>query len=237
MKKAVLFLTIALLVLLTLPLLGTLLAACFGYTLELTGIAFLSVVTAVLSAFETFLLIRLKEMTMEAALLRRLIIPLAPVSLFHAFFFVFQCNMIQIIACETITVVACIISTMPLIKTKASNKVMHALLGIELILFGCFSILMLTFGRLGENTVVDSIQSPSGAYYAQVINSDQGALGGDTLVKVYRAKSFDAGIFKIYKTPLTVCSGRWGEAFTMEVHWEGDSCLLIDQTEYSINGF
>ena len=40
------------------------------------------------------------------------------------------------------------------------------------------------FKDFGKKTVVQTIPSPSGKYYAQVIDDDQGALGGNTIVEV-----------------------------------------------------
>ena len=40
------------------------------------------------------------------------------------------------------------------------------------------------FKDFSKKTVVQTIPSPSGKYYAQVIDDDQGALGGNTIVEV-----------------------------------------------------
>lgn len=62
-----------------------------------------------------------------------------------------------------------------------------------------FDFIALIFGNIGQNTVVQTVESPSGKYYAQVIDSDQGALGGDTLVDVYEKSKINAILFKIEK--------------------------------------
>ncbi len=99
---------------------------------------------------------------------------------------------------------------------------------------GFISFIFLIFGNIGQNTVVQTIESPSGEYYAQVIDSDQGALGGDTLVDVYKNGGINAIIFKIEKKPQRVYFGDWGEFKNMQIYWESDDCLVINSVEYSI---
>ena len=85
-----------------------------------------------------------------------------------------------------------------------------------------------------ENTVVKTVESSSGEYYAQVIDSDQGALGGDTLVKVYQDRGINALIFKIEKKLQRVYFGEWGEFNNMKIHWKDNNCLVINSVEYEI---
>lgn len=74
-------------------------------------------------------------------------------------------------------------------------------------------------------------------YYAQVIASNQGALGGDTLVDVYQNSGVNINLLflKIYKKPQRVYIGEWGEFENMEIHWQSESCLVIDDEEYFIH--
>ncbi len=98
-----------------------------------------------------------------------------------------------------------------------------------------FSFFALTSGSIGQNTVVETVESPGGKYYAQVIDSDQGALGGDTFVDVYQSGEINALLFKIEKAPQRVYSGDWGTKGTMSsVHksasWNPDSATQWDAT-------
>ena len=98
-----------------------------------------------------------------------------------------------------------------------------------------FTALCLLFANIGENIVVKTVCSPEENYYAQVINSDQGALGGDTLVQVYdKTKSWNFLLFKIYKSPKTIYMGEWGEFNTMEIEWKNAATLLINEMEYKV---
>ncbi len=92
----------------------------------------------------------------------------------------------------------------------------------------------LTFGNIGQNTVVKTVSSPSGKYYAQVIDSDQGALGGDTHVDVYQECGINALLFRIEKNPRRVYFGDWGEYENMKIYWKDDNCLVINSVEYEM---
>ena len=114
-------------------------------------------------------------------------------------------------------------------------KVVALVLSALMILPICFfSFIALIFGNIGQNTVVQTVESPSGKYYAQVIDSDQGALGGDTLVYVYQDCGINALVFKIEKKPQRVYFGEWGEFNNMQIHWKDDNCLVINSVEYEI---
>ena len=95
-------------------------------------------------------------------------------------------------------------------------------------------VVLSAVGNAQVNHVVKSVDSPNGTYYAQVINSDQGEMGGDTIVKVYVTKEFDAGIFKISRKPLRLYVGAKDEYKTMELEWIGEDRLRIDSKEYFV---
>lgn len=114
-------------------------------------------------------------------------------------------------------------------------KVVALVLSALMILPICFfSFIALIFGNIGQNTVVQTVESPSGKYYAQVIDSDQGALGGDTLVDVYKKSGINSILFKIENKPQRVYFGEWGEFGNMQIHWKDDNCLVINSVEYEI---
>lgn len=89
------------------------------------------------------------------------------------------------------------------------------------------------FADFGVNTTVITLPSPDGAYTASVIDSDQGALGGDTLVDIRQNKkpvSLLIGEFK--KAPVRVYTGEWGEYEDMQISWADERTLIIDDREY-----
>ena len=100
-------------------------------------------------------------------------------------------------------------------------------LGCLLALVFCFAFLIkLTFGGMWENTVVEKIPSPGGNYYAEVIDSNQGAMGGNTFVDVR-----EQGLFK---ESVRIYTGVYGEFNSMEIYWKGENCLVINGVEYDI---
>lgn len=92
----------------------------------------------------------------------------------------------------------------------------------------------LLFGKLSANTVVRTVGSPSGQYYVEVIDSDQGALGGDTRVEL-NERVLDLGVFGILKKPRRLYTGHYGEYMDMEIYWKDDSCVVIDSVCYSVD--
>ena len=90
-------------------------------------------------------------------------------------------------------------------------------------------------GNIGENTVVQTVTSPSGKYYAQLTDNDQGALGGATIVKVHEVSGIDTFLFKAEKKPREVYHGHWGEFMDMQIYWKDDECLVINSVEYTLN--
>ena len=76
--------------------------------------------------------------------------------------------------------------------------------------------------------------SPDGSYYAQIIDSDQGAMGGNTFVEVCASEELDALLFKIKKKPRQIYSGAWGEAHSLQIRWKDDCTLEINSGLYEI---
>ena len=154
----------------------------------------------------------------------------APFALLSAVLYLFLCSTAPVAVCMLVTVCACGCLTVRGGKPTAL-KVLGLIpffLGIFPAVF--FSFVMLLFGDLAENTVVQSVPSPSGAYCAEVISSDQGALGGDTFVEVYKT-GVDAGFFRISGAPRRVYRGDWGAYRDLQLSWKNDHCLLINSAE------
>ena len=63
-------------------------------------------------------------------------------------------------------------------------SILSAALTLGLIFLG---FIFMVFGSLGERSVMQTLSSPDGRYTAQVIDSDEGALGGATFVEIGRA--------------------------------------------------
>ncbi len=117
-------------------------------------------------------------------------------------------------------------------KAKIFSVISSSLMFVVIVLF---SFVAVFFGNLAVNTVVKTVDSPSGEYYAEIVDSDQGATGGSTVVYVKKSDCFDMLILKIEKTPERVYLGEWREYETMEIYWQDENTLLINSTEYNIS--
>lgn len=117
-------------------------------------------------------------------------------------------------------------------KTKVASVLTSAVLSVPLLIV---SLAVVTFGKFGVNTVVDRIYSPEKTYYAEIVDNDQGALGGDTIVYACKNSKLNLLVLTISKTPQRVYVGDWREYETMQITWKNENCLLIDSEEYIID--
>ncbi len=91
-----------------------------------------------------------------------------------------------------------------------------------------------TSSMLFGGLVVKSELSPNGVFLAEVMYSDQGALGGDTYVNITQQnRDIDFGIGALRKVPREIYVGKvYAEA--MPLRWEGDEVLFINGARYEI---
>ena len=100
-------------------------------------------------------------------------------------------------------------------------------------LFGFVLFISLFFTNFGESKIIQTVNSPDGTYVAISISHDDGALGGDTCVRVINNKQ---------KVPLLIGSitrreqqlwiGGWAEEPTLK--WEDDDTILINDVSYDV---
>ena len=208
-------------------------ASCFGYGFELINISAFAVVIAVLSV-SVVVGDFIYNNTLEKKGLRILSAVIAPLSLINAVLCIFALPKIPVITGVLISVICCFYLTAKYGKPTVLKKITLTLSGLTILPIGFISFVLLFFGNIGQNTVVQAVESPSGKYYAQVIDSDQGALGGDTFVDVYEKNGIRTVIFKMEKKPQRVYSGDWGEFDDMQIYWKDDERLILNSTEYKI---
>lgn len=100
------------------------------------------------------------------------------------------------------------------------------------------------FGEFGKTSVVKEVSSPNQNYVAEVVDVDEGALGGNTLVKVREAKSqlqkqeipvLLGKLVPMAPMEWTVYEGPWGEFETMDIRWKDNHTLMIDGKEYAVD--
>lgn len=218
------------------PPFGALLAFCFGYRMELASVSAFVIVTAFLSVCLSVWSMKAGE-AIAGGMVKVLFALLSPLSLINAAFCMIECSRIWVVTSAFVCIVCCLVLTVKHGKPLALKMIALVLSGLMILPVGFFGFMLLTFGNIGHNTVVKSVESPNGVYYAQVIDSDQGALGGDTLVDVYENKEINVLVFKLYKMPQRVYYGDWGEFENMEIHWKDDHCLVINSVEYEIESY
>lgn len=208
---------------------GTALTAVFGYKITLRYIPVFAVLLAMLSVgtLTLHLLHKPKKMFALAAVL-------ALVSIVNAVLLIFTCNTPTVIICTLFVAICCCL--LPAMHAKRlAVRITALVLSVLMLLPCCYcGFIFLIFGNIGQNTVVQSAASPDGRFCAEVINSDQGALGGDTLVQVRETHSFDAQLFVIEKKAQRIYMGEWGEFKDMEIEWKNENCLFINGHEYAI---
>lgn len=213
---------------------GVLISACFGYTFELISTPAFALLTAAVSLCTVVFSLISKE-SINNKTVSVLLAILAPLSFISAAFYMYKCSTVLVVVSVLISVGCCCVLAARHGWPSALKIVSLVLSGLMVLPICFLGLAGLLFGNIGQNTVVQTLESPSGEYYAQVIDSDQGALGGDTLVDVYRRHSgIDAVIFKIEKQPQRVYWGEWGEFKNMQIHWKDDDHLIINSVEYEI---
>ena len=233
MKIAALCLILLLFALTILYPAGTLIVAYFGYDFELISVLAFSGIIALLSVCTVILDLAFKSVN-ESKPIRVLLALITPLSLLNAVFYVFECPNIFVVTSAFVSAGCCCFLTVKHGKPFVLKNVALVLSGLMVLPIGFFCLIALIFGNIGQNTVVQTVESPSGKYYAEVIDSDQGALGGNTFVDVFEKSGINIIIFEIVKKPQRVYSGDWGEFENMQIYWKNDGCLVIDSAEHEI---
>ena len=233
MRKAMTFLLCLLFTMTILFPVGALVSACFGYTFELTSVLALSVIIAVISVFTVIFAVISKDKIINKGIII-LSYLLFPLSFINAVIYIFESGELSVAICVLISAMCCFFIVLRNIISTVNKIIVSILFSLMTAFVIFFAFMMLTFGIIGQNTVIKNIESPNGNFYAQVIDSDQGAFGGDTLVNVYEKRGIDAFIFKLEDKPQRVYLGEWGEYKSMRISWKNDKCLIINSVEYAI---
>ena len=115
------------------------------------------------------------------------------------------------------------------VKSIALTATFYTLSGILVLPI----LLFIMLSDFGARTVIAREVSPDMRYCAEVIDDDQGALGGATILMVYRLDgSFSIGSFEFRKDETMFHSGSWGEF--EELHWKDEEHLTMNNRSYSM---
>ncbi|MCI1966873.1 MAG: DUF5412 domain-containing protein [Oscillospiraceae bacterium] len=177
-----------------------------------------------------FLFVFQKSLSIRSAVFSALLLPMSLVS---GICFLSQHSTKLIAVCALIDFV-CAIAVFSKFSGPLALKIISGILSVLFF----FALLLVSFAEImRSNTVVKSVSSPSNQYVAEVIDNDQGALGGNTWVHVKdKSRTVNLLIGKFSKHPILVYTGRWGEFTDMQISWESERALLINGKRYDLSG-
>lgn len=121
-------------------------------------------------------------------------------------------------------------------NTEKSGAIKDIFRGIFALLYVpalAIPVLMIMLSDFGTKTAKQDVISPNGTYSAWVVDSDQGALGGDTHVYVRNLKKdmpIMGGTLKSKES--LVHLGPWGEKISLS--WKDEKNLILNGQEYNI---
>ena len=235
MKKLLSVLSCLLLVLIAFCPVISLICAAVGYKFTLVNPGVFAIAIFVLTAITVLVSIICKEV-LENRVICAVVSALTPMALFNTAFYVRSCGVLWIVA-SVLICVGCGYLTIrhgnPLsVRTGALVLTAGLLLPVAFI---CF--VMSVAGKTQNYVVLDTVDSPSGAYYAEIIHNDQGEKGGSKMVHIYPEKNIETPVFLIRKNRIIIYEEFYkaNEADKVEVvvQWKDDTHLVINGKNYS----
>lgn len=137
-------------------------------------------------------------------------------------------SVIWILAAVTVTVFYLIIKSNISEALRITGIITSSIFSALLI---WFSVLIVFASQFTENTVVGRILSPESTRFAEIVDSDQGALGGNTVVYVKDTLVTDFLLFSV-RNEERIYIGELGEE--IQIKWINEDCLKINSEEYVI---
>lgn len=224
MKRINLMLCAMLLLCLLFPLL-LLAGECFGFTVTVRNWGMHGVVFTLLFSFVGLRALECEEETRTGSVLACF---LFPASAIHAL--VWTMGFARFWLAAVLSLVWVILSVIIMVKNVRPLwvKLIASLPSVVILLPTLLAMLFLSF-TWGYRGTVQTLTSPDRNYRAEVIDVNEGALGGATIVEVYDLrKQFDGIVFLFQKEPQIVYDGDWGKFKTMRVEWESEQVLMIN---------
>lgn len=202
----------------------------FGYSVSLTSYKILSAVSAVICIASGYLLKNHIPDKPEGIILS--LLPL--IQFINSVIYISKSKSLTVAVFMALCFIMCAATSKKNLKSEKAKFFSVITSSLLFVAFILVSFVTVFFGNFVVKTVVETIDSPSGEYYAEIVDSDQGVLGGSTVVYVKKSNSLNLLILKIEKTPEKVYLGEWGEYETMDIKWADDKTLLIDSMEYKV---
>lgn len=235
MKKLLSAFACILLALIVFSPLCSLICSIFGYKFTLVNPAAFAIAIFALTAL-TVLLSILYGKPLEGKFICVVLSALTPCALINTGFYIRSCGIIWIIA-SVLICAGCGYLTFrhgKPVTLKTAALVLSAGLLMPMVLI-CF---VLTVAARTQNyVVVDEVDSPGGAYYAQIIDNDQGEKGGWKLVHIYPDNEVKTPVFEIKKKPIKIFEEYYSQgesdSTTVVIQWKDDNHLTINGDDYS----
>lgn len=204
--------------------------ACCGYDFSLRNYDVVALVTCVMSVAHVVLFATIGRRKSNGAFgimcgVSLLLYPL------NFIFWMFKSGESAVVfICAVVCFASLVAVTMMCKKFFVFRLVSVILAGVMLMHYVPIMIL----GSIGSEEIVEKIESPSKKYYAELVNADQGALGGDTIVNVYETVGFENFMFTVKAFPKEVYRGDWYEWENLDMYWKNDTCLCINSQEIEV---
>lgn len=235
MKKVLSVLSCVLLAFVVFSPVCSLICTVFGYKFTLVYPCAFAIVIFGLTAV-TVLVSALSQEIVENKIICIVISALTPCALINTGFYVRSCGTLWIIA-SVLICVGCGYLTIrhgkPL-SMRSGALVLTAGLLLPMALI-CF--VLNVAGKTQNYIILDTVDSPSGAYYAQIIDNDQGEKGGSKMVHIYPDKDIETPIFVIKKKHIKIYEEFYEpeetDKKTVELRWKDDTHLVINSKDYS----
>lgn len=235
MKKLLSILACVLLAIIAFTPACSLICFVFGYKFTLLNPSVFAIAIFALTGITVLVSILYGEI-LENKIICIVMSVLTPLALINTGFYVRSCGTLWIIA-SVLICVGCGYLTIrhgnPLtVRTGALVLTAGLLLPMALV---CF--VMSVAGKTQNYVVLDTVDSPSGAYYAEIIHNDQGEKGGSKMVHIYPEKDIETPVFLIRKKRIIIYEETYkaDEADKVEVviQWKDDNHLVINGKNYS----
>lgn len=217
--------------------LGAVAAHFFGYRLVLTNAALSAAAPAAVAALLAALCSVRRDALPTDGVSCVLLALIAPLSLLPFTFFVLIrgtvtfWTMAALFLMDASCVYLCVRFGLPF-GFRITCMVLAALAVQPAVLIGFLEL----SGGFGETTVLQTLPSPNGTYCAELLEFDEGALGGRTEVWVYDKTSVQIPLplMRLEKPPRKIYVGGWSEARRTKLQWQSDNCLRINSEDHLI---
>ena len=235
MKKILYILSCALLALIVFVPLCAAVCAIFGYKFSLVNPWLIANIIFVMTAATVLVSVIYRE-KIEHKIFSAVLALLTPCALINTAFYVRSCGTMWLVA-SLLICVGCGYLTFrhgAPVTLRAGALVLTAGLMIPMLLV-CF--VLNVAGKTQNYIILETVDSPSGAYYAQVINNDQGEKGGSMLVHIYADKGVENAVFTIKTKRIQIYEDIYSpedaDTKTVVVQWKNDRHLVINGKDYS----